>query len=59
MTGDRCRKVIHKMIPDIKSLVRVPSDRIIGYESRGTGQRIFLSKGLVRALKEENHLCQK
>ena len=52
MKTDRCRKVISNMIPDIKAFVRVPSGRIIGYESQRTGQRIFLGKGLVRVLKE-------
>jgi hypothetical protein len=50
MKGDRCRKVISKMIPDIDSIVRVPSGRIIAYVSRETREKVFLSKGLVRAL---------
>lgn len=59
MKGDNCQKVIKEIFPDIKSIFTTKAGRIRGYVSKQTGARIFLSKGLVRALKEENHLCQK
>lgn len=50
MKGEKCKAVIQNMLPDIDRLVRVSSGRIIAYVSKKTGEKNFLSKGLVRAL---------
>jgi hypothetical protein len=52
MKGDRCKRVIRRLLPDMGCVEVTARGKPLNYISKSTGRRMWLSNGLRKAMRE-------